>query len=264
MAAPHGKEAMNSAPATNKQRLQAGQQETRHGLAERAAECRATSGLYRLLGRCLEEEVDAEFLALLKGPLGTALTQIGLALDELLIEADAEDAIAKLSEEFTALFVAPGAVSPYRSVFESGCTFQEPCDQAVAAYREVGLEFQNRYSGEFPDHIGVMLSFVGCLAEREAECLEAADSTGAGTWRARREKFLLEQLGPWASGWCRRARSCAKDPFYSRILELTESILWHDLRATSDRPRLKELERLNRRAPVRLNYDADFRKASGL
>ena len=230
----------------------------------RAAECAATAGLYHLLGRCLEEEVDADFLALLKGPLRPALSEIGLVLDDSLLQSDTADGLENLAEEFTALFVAPGAVSPYRSVFEKGRNFQEPCDDAIAAYRQAGLEFRNRYSGEFPDHVGVMLGFVGWLAEREAESLEAADGVAAEAWRARREAFLLEQLGPWAPGWCRRARILAQHVFYRQVLELTERVLWHDLRALGDRRRLKELERLNRRAPVRLDYDADFRKASGL
>jgi len=230
----------------------------------RAEECRAVAGLYRLLGRCLEDEVDAGLLALLKGPLRPALTEIGLVLDDLLPQFDTDDVVASLAEEFTALFVAPGAVSPYRSVFEKGCTFQEPCDQAIAAYREAGLEFQNRYSGEFPDHIGVMLGFVGWLAEREAESLGAGDDRGAEAWHARRESFLLEQLGPWAPGWCRRARILAQHDFYRQVLELAERVLWHDLQALTHRRRLKELERLNRRTPARLDYDADFRKASGL
>ena len=230
----------------------------------RAAECRATAGLYRFLGRCLEEEVDAGFLELLKGPLLPALTEIGLVPGESLLQGETNAVVASLAEEFTALFVAPGAVSPYRSVFEKGCTFQEQCDEAVAAYREAGLVFQNRYSGEFPDHVGVMLGFVAWLADREAEGIETADEATAKACRARRQTFLLEQLGPWAPGWCLRARILTNHPFYRQILELTERVLWDDLRALSDRRRLKELERLNRRAPVRLDYDADFRKASGL
>lgn len=231
---------------------------------DRAEQCRVVAGLYCLLGRCLEEEVDAEFLALVTGPLRPALMEIGLTPDDLLLQSDTDDAIAGLAEEFTALFVAPGAVSPYRSVFETGCTFQEPCDQVVAAYREAGLEFRNRYSGEFPDHVGVMLGFVGWLAEREVESLAAHDESAADAWRVRRETFLLEQLGPWAPGWCHRARILAQHAFYRQVLELTERVLWQDLQALADRRRLRELERLNRRAPARLDYDADFRKASGL
>lgn len=228
------------------------------------AECRTTSGLYRLLGRCLEEEVDADLLALLRGSLAPALNEIGLGLDDEVLTGSTDAVLSTLAEEYTALIVAPGAVSPYRSVFETGCTFQEPCDEAVAAYREAGLEFRHRFSGEFPDHIGVMLGFVGRLAELEAACLEAGDAPGAKQWRARREAFLRDQLGPWAPGWCRRARMLANHAFYRRVLELTERVLWHDLRALAGRRRLGELERLNRRVPVRLDYDADFRKASGL
>jgi len=232
---------------------------------ERANECRSIAGLYWFLGRCLEDEVDAEFLALLKGPLRPALAEIGLYLGDCFLDTNTEDdVVALLAEEFTALFVAPGAASPYRSVFEKGCTFQEPCDEAIASYREAGLEFRNRHSGEFPDHIGVMLGFVGWLAEHEADSLEADDESAANTWRIRRESFLLRQIGPWGAGWCRRARILTNHPFYQYALELTERVLLHDLYTLADRRKFKELEWLNQRAPVHLDYDADFRKASGL
>jgi len=142
--------------------------------------------------------------------------------------------------------------------------FQAPSDEAVAAYREAGLDFRHRYSGEFADHIAVMMSFVAHLSERECEALETGDDNGADALREQRERFTIEQIGPWGPGWCRRARLLADHGFYRRILEFAERLLWREISQLADRKRMKEIIALNGREPITLDYDADFRKASGL
>lgn len=226
--------------------------------------CRARAGLFSLLGRCLEAEVDRDLLDLFRSSLAACLREAGVHLGSDFARAPAEHLLHDLAEEFTGLFVAPGAVAPYASVFETGCMFQEPCTRALRAYREAGWDYQRRHSGEFADHVGTMLAFVGRLAEAEAQALERGAGDEAAAWRERRERFVLDQLGPWAPGWCRRARIHARHDFYRAALDLAERVLWDELEALADRRELKELVRLNQREPVRLDYDADFRKASGL
>lgn len=235
-------------------------------VAYRIDVCRARAGLYRLLERCLGDEVDRAFLGDLRGPLAAVLTDstVGFAPDDDLFTAEAETLLAALSKEFNSLLVVPGAVLPYRSVFETGCMFQAPSDEAAAAYREAGLAFRHRYSGEFPDHIAVMMSFVAHLSEQEADALEAGNDGTATSLRDQRERFTLEQIGPWGPGWCRRARTLADHDFYRRILDFAERLLWLEIGLLADRKRMKEIAALNGREPVVLDYDADFRKASGL
>ncbi len=228
------------------------------------AELIASAGLYALLGRCLESEVDEALLGALRGELREPLGELGLVLDAGFYEADSARVLAELAEEFTGLFVAPGGVSPYASVFETGRMFQEPADHAERAYREAGWSFHRRLSGEFADHIGTMLGFVAALYEAEAQALEQGDGGQADTCRARRERFVIDQLGRWAVGWCRRARTAAIHDFYRGILALTEAVLWDEVHRQADRKMFKQLAVLNQRPPVRLDYDADFRKASGL
>lgn len=235
-------------------------------VADRIADCRARAGLCRLLERCLGDEVDTAFLDLLRAPLAPVLTdaEVGFAPDDDLFTAPTDDLLDALSREFNGLFVVPGAVSPYRSVFETGCMYQAPSDEAAAAYRAAGLDFRHRFTGEFADHIAVMLSFVAYLSDREADALEARDEAGADMLREHRERFTVEQIGPWGPGWCRRARVLADHAFYRRILDFAERLLWQEIGRLADRKRMKEIVALNGRAPVVLDYDADFRKASGL
>ena len=225
---------------------------------------RARAALFRLAGRCLEEEMDSELLNLLRGDLREPLAEAGWVLDETFLQDSEETLLETLAEEFTGLFVAPGCVSPYASVFETGCMFREPADRINDAYREAGWDYQRRMSGEFPDHVGTMLGFIGELAAAEVEARENNDQQAADLCAERGKTFLLEQVGPWIPGWCRRAADSALLPFYRQLLMFSEQLLWQELAAVVDRKLLKELVALNQREPKKLDYDADFRKASGL
>ncbi len=225
---------------------------------------RARAGLFQLAGRCLEEEVDSELLMLLRGDLRLPLAEAGFNLDADFYSVPETELLETLAVEYTGLFVAPGGLSPYASVFETGAMYREACDRAVAAYRKAGWDYKHLLSGEFPDHIGTMLSFVGVLANAEADALEKGDHQAAQQWAEQRIQFLLKEIGSWAPSWCQRAAAAALHPFYQNILALTEQLLWTELAASADRRQLRELAQLNRREPRKLDYDADFRKASGL
>ena len=241
-----------------------GETESRPDVTDRMAETRALSRLYGFIARALEEEVDAALLQLLRGELRAPLEGLGLCFDPAFHDAPIEALTESLAEEYTGLFVAPGCISPYASVFETGCMFKEPADRAIEAYRAAGWDYRRCMSGEFPDHIGTMLGFCGRLAEAEADALDAAEWDRADELGAMRNAFLLEQLGDWGPGWCHLAGEAAYHPFYKGVLQLAESLLWSELSRIVDRRRLRELAELNRREPKRLDYDADFRKASGL
>jgi TorA maturation chaperone TorD len=224
----------------------------------------AQAGLYALLGRCLEAEMDAALLATLRGPLAETLAEVGVELGDDMRLGDAALVLAALAEEFAALFVVPGAVLPYRSAYETGRLFQPQADLASAAYRDAGFDFRNLLSGEFPDHVAVMMAFVGRLLERQAEAVTAGDLAAAAAWQRRREHFVLHQLGSWAIGWARRARACTQHPFYHSILALSEQVIWEDVCEIADDKALKRLVSANRRPLVRQKTDHAFRKASGL
>jgi len=233
-------------------------------LDNRAAEVSSLASVFLFLSRCIEEEVDAELIDLIREDLRGPLELAGLKFDDEFYKASTESLVELLAEEYAALFVVPGCVNPYASVFETGCMFKEAADRAIAAYHDAGWDYRRRMSGEFPDHIGTMLGFFGMLAEAEAQSLEAGDINRADEYKAQRVSFLVEQLGSWGPGWCRRASEAALHPFYKELLGMTERILWGELEQVLDRRRLRDLAELNQREPKRLDYDADFRKASGV
>lgn len=225
----------------------------------------AQAGLYRLCGRLLEAEIDLQLLNLLRGDLREPLSAAGLVANSEFFDDASEDVLERMAQEYTGLLVAPGAAMPYASVFETGRLFQEPADRAEKAYRNAGWKFQNQLSGEFPDHIGVMLSFYASQLQSLAEALEKNDEVLAEAVSERLQSFLTEQLGPWAIGWCRLAANAAYEPFYTQLLTLVEQSLWYDLTdRVESKDELKKIIGLNQRQPPKLDYNADFRKASGL
>jgi TorA maturation chaperone TorD len=230
----------------------------------RLDECRAQSGLFRLLARTLEYEVDEAFLERLRGELREPLAESDAEVPDDIVSGDPKIVIENLAVEYTALFVQPGAISPYASVFETGSMFQEQCDRAARWYQENGFTFKHRFSGEFPDHAGTMLAFVSALFEREAEALEKEDEEGAESIRQARERFLIEEIGGWMPGWCKVAAQAAQHSFYERMLRLTERVLWDELTQAVPPRRMRELTEKNARGPTVIKKDPGFRKASGL
>ena len=109
-----------------------------------------------------------------------------------------------------------------------------------------------------------MLAFVGRLFERQAGAMASGDLAAAETWEHRRTHFLRFQVGSWIIGWSRRARKCARHPFYSAMLDLTEQVVWEDLCACCDEQTLRKLVKSNQKSLVRPKSDPEFRKASGL
>jgi len=233
-------------------------------LQQRTETVASLSGVFGFFSRVLEQEIDAEFLHALRYELKQPLQEVGMEFDDDFFSVEESALLERYAEEFTGLFVAPGCVSPYASVFETGCMFKEPADRASAAYLAAGWEYKNRYSGEFPDHIGTMLGFYGMLCESEADCLDQGLIDKADQIKSSREQFLLQQLAEWGPGWCHLAARATTLSFYQQVLSMVEQLLWSELSQLIDRRELKNLAQKNQREPKRLDYDADFRKASGL
>lgn len=227
-------------------------------------ECGAQGALFKLLARVIEYEVDQPMLDSLRGELREPLAEAGAEVPEDLLTGDPAKVVEDLAVEYTALFVQPGAISPHASVFQTGKMFQEPADRAANWYRENGFVFTHRFSGEFPDHAGVMMSFVSALFEREADALDRGDAAAAQVIHETRERFLIEEMGEWVPAWCRTAAQAAEHPFYERMMNLTGRVLWDELTQIVPPRRLRELSEKNARGPVVVAKDPGFRKASGL
>ena len=86
----------------------------------------AQASLFKLVGRVIEREIDYKLLHLLRTDLREPMEQVGVNADRVFFEMPETVVLEKLAEEYTGLFVAPGGISPYLSVFETGALYREP------------------------------------------------------------------------------------------------------------------------------------------
>ncbi|MDR3530364.1 MAG: molecular chaperone TorD family protein [Rhodopila sp.] len=128
----------------------------------------------------------------------------------------------RLAIDYTGLFYAPAdRISPYEGLQTGesdrlmGATAHSVCDFLAQAGFVVLPD-----GGELPDHISVELTFMSELAHREAEAVEAGDSTIAAHAAALQRRFLAEHLGRWAGRFAGQVRDAATTPFYRSMATL--------------------------------------------
>ena len=156
---------------------------------------------------------------------------------------------ASVDQEYMNLFAVPTGryVTPFEDVY-SGITLEDILqrglllgDRAIAVqriYRETGADM-DRACKELPTHIGVELSFMSFLCEREAAAIQDEEEqklpadvkrTAADTIRYRQLqiKFLNQHLNAWFPQLSRSIQANAKSPFYKCLAQITEAFLAYD------------------------------------
>jgi len=161
----------------------------------------------------------------------------------------AEQAAAPLKQEFMDLFAVPTGryVMPFEDVYRAG-----PPDgreqrgpllgtRAVAVsriYRQAGAQM-DRTCKELSTHIGVELSFMSFLCEREAATLseqgrchvpgqDTAPPLTGTHYRHLQLRFLREHLNRWFPRLSAKIQANARSPFYRSLALITEDLLARD------------------------------------
>jgi TorA maturation chaperone TorD len=156
--------------------------------------------------------------------------------------------LASLEQEYMDLFAVPTGryVTPFEDVYGGtsldGKLQRGPLlgDRAVAVirrYREAAAEM-TELCEELPTHIGVELSFMNFLCEREAEAFRSGGSTppdeeervnGASTqYRDLQIQFLQQHLNMWFPQLSRVIQDCARTDLYRALARITEEFLLLD------------------------------------
>lgn len=156
-----------------------------------------------------------------------------------------------LKQEFMDLYVVPAGryVTPfedvYRGVREDGQQEGGPLlgERAIAAkimYRSAGALMDHECK-ELPNHIGVELSFMSFLCEREATSLQEQDTTAipgdidmtdtTEVYRLYQLLFLQQHLNDWFPQLNLSIQAKAKTPFYRGMAQLTEDFITWDMMA---------------------------------
>jgi TorA maturation chaperone TorD len=144
-----------------------------------------------------------------------------------------------LQQEFHDLFTVPLGryVTPYESVYRDERMVGEervrgllmgPSTLAILhAYRQHGFALSPECS-ELPDHIGVELSFMSLLCQREREGRQAGDDAMVGRLLECQLRFLQDHLLRWVPHLRERVAANAPSEFYRGVAGLTEDFLSAD------------------------------------
>jgi len=197
-----------------------------------------TEDIVRAMDRAFVEEFVAPFS-----------TQAAAELSEYVVSLDSEKEIFLLKQEYMDLFAVPAGryVTPfedvYRGIRQDGKQEGGPLlgDRAVAAkimYRTAGAEI-DKACKELPTHIGVELSFMSFLCEREAAALdnvaeamcseEQSKPVVTNIYRHTQMRFLQEHLNDWFPQLNQVIQAKAKTPFYRALGQLTKEYLAWDM-----------------------------------
>lgn len=115
---------------------------------------------------------------------------------------------------------------PYESLHRGRASLimQEPRDQVVRAYRREGFAVSPDY--HMPeDHIHLELGFLGVLAGRAHEALDAGDATEALRLARALQNFLHDHVLAWVPAFLDDVQKWAKTDYYRGIALLAKGFL---------------------------------------
>ncbi len=187
-----------------------------------------------------------DFLEELSSLLGE---EIVADLKKFTADTHPDSDFAAVDQEYMNLFAVPTGryVTPFEDVYQGqmvdGMLKRGPLlgERAIAArriYRAAGADM-DRTCKELPTHIGVELSYMSFLCERQAAAIgdeegqalpdeekrAAADSV---RYRILQKKFLDEHLNAWFPHLSRSIQANAKSNFYRGLARITEAFLADD------------------------------------
>jgi len=181
--------------------------------------------VYLLLSTLLTKEVTPELLAILKNEMvAAAFGELDPDIACYLNDQESQKLLNDLAEEYAALFIVPGGISPHESVRLHGMLNQKPAWEAEAFYRRGGLVISDECR-LMPDHLGMELEFMGYLAGREAEAHAKQDEEEAAKWIGLQGDFFQNHIDNWAFSFLTDLQRYAFHPFYKGLGSLTINYL---------------------------------------
>lgn len=184
-------------------------------------ELRARAGYYQLLAGAFVEEPGGAYLAALRTPRALAeLAELGLSFDADFRDAPLDLLQENLACEYATLFTTAGGCPPVESSRLTGRFQQEPYHEVKAVYQRCGFELQPGRFAVFEDQLGVELSFVAVLLERQAVALERGEAAAAGQLEKEIKRFWATHLGRWVRGYSTLLERATEHSFYREMARL--------------------------------------------
>ncbi|MDR1184729.1 MAG: molecular chaperone TorD family protein [Coriobacteriales bacterium] len=208
------------------------------------------AGVYRVLQNLLGNEPTAETVEQLNGMAAQAVLSLFAsdkgeyqqALGVLFAVAkdcqtSGPDALERLQNSFTRLFVGPGKVEadPWESYYATNnrVLFQESTLEVRKAYVAQGFIPQS-YPHVADDHIALELDFMAQLAQRALDSFMAGDSEKTASALAASKNFLDTHLLAWVPLFADHLAHAKHAGFYGEVGHVLEAFLPIDYSALDE------------------------------
>lgn len=181
-----------------------------------------------LIKKMFEADALADHTASNEGDTDDA--KRGSALIESYLQScknrEVQEVLQEVSVDRTRLFCGltkKGPRPPYESLYR-GATDNMMVLSVVTSYREGRCKVSDRIKNA-PDHLGIELSFVSELCDREADALERGDIAAAEETHEALTAFMNSHLGCWAPRFGDEMISFATTDFYRGTAYLLKSFI---------------------------------------
>ena len=200
-------------------------------MQEKAEGARIRSNIYGFLASMFREEINAERLRQIKGPvIQEVLSEMGVQY-EIFFQDNQDQLLEDLAVEYTRLFLGPDKhISPHEAVHHQrddgdwGTHWGGSTVDVKKFIETTGLEYKQEYTG-MPDHISVELEFMKEAAGREAQAIEEKDWEGALYCQKMEKKFICDHLIKWIPSFCDKIISQAEISFYGDLADVTKKFI---------------------------------------
>ena len=200
--------------------------------AELAKVMRSRAKTYGMLARMYRKEVDADFIAELRGmrfptSTGNEHADLGYRMLYGYLARAHEDIVLDLARDYVRSFIGHGvnghsAAYPFESVHtsERRLLMQEARAEVLAIYRANNLKKDPSWK-DCEDHIALELEFMQVMADRTAQALERDDVAAATAMLQTQRAFVRNHLANWVPILAGEIKLFAQTDFYLGLVELT-------------------------------------------
>lgn len=212
---------------------------------EAAALVEQRANTYGLLARMYRKEIDAPFLAELKGmrfPAATGNEHVDAGYRALVtyLSNTWENSLEELAIDYVRTFLGDGvdafaAAYPFESVYtsEKRLLMQDARDEVLAVYRSMGLEKDSSWK-ESEDHLAVELELMQVLCLRTVAALRKGDEEESMRLLATQRHFLEDHIASWTPMLTADMRRFAKCGLYQGLADLTDGFIEIDQEFLAD------------------------------
>lgn len=136
-----------------------------------------------------------------------------------------EEIAHQLAEECTRLFMA---APPYGSIYRVDDKYAGELHGSTSVAVQKYLEhfgFKLSHPGQIPDHLGVLLRFVGETLRAEVDAATVGKTTEIRQIRILRKDFIINFMKPWVKEYMNRVQSLQPSRILTELFTITGDLL---------------------------------------